>query len=55
MTLVLLAAGLLLSLICAVAGMFASTREYNNPLVEFLLPIFLGPENLRKSLPIVLV
>jgi len=53
-TLVLLAASLILSLICAVAGMFAPS-EFSNPLVDFLLPIFLTPENLRKSLPIVLV
>jgi len=53
-TLVLLAASLVLSLICAVAGMFAP-RPISNPLVDFLLPIFLTPENLRKSLPIVLV
>ena len=53
-TLVLLAASLILSLICAVAGMFAPS-EFSNPLVDFLLPIFLTPENLRRSLPIVLV
>jgi len=53
-TLVLLAASLVLSLICAVAGMFAPS-EFSNPLVDFLLPIFLTPENLRRSLPIVLV
>ena len=53
-TLVLLAASLVLSLICAVAGMFAPS-DISNPLVDFLLPIFLTPEKLRRSLPIVLV
>ena len=53
-TLVLLAASLILSLICAVAGMFAPDHM-RNPLVHFLLPIFLTPEKLLKSLPILLV
>ena len=53
-TLVLLAASLVLSLISAVAGMFAPS-EFNNPLVDFLLPKFLTPSKLLKSLPIVLV
>ena len=53
-TLVLLAASLVLSLICAVAGMLPPS-EFSNPLVDFLLPIFLTPEKLLKSLPIVLV
>jgi hypothetical protein len=53
-TLVLLAASLVLSLICAVAGMFAPD-EIRNPLVHFLLPIFLTPEKLLRSLPIVLL
>jgi hypothetical protein len=52
--LVLLAASLVLSLICAVAGMFAP-RNISNPLVDFLLPIFLTPAKLLKSLPIVLL
>lgn len=52
-TLVLLAASLVLSLICAEAGMFAPSG-IRNPLVDFLLPIFLT-EKLRRSLPIVLV
>jgi hypothetical protein len=49
--LVLLTASLVLSLICAVAGMFAP-RNISNPLVDFLLPIFLTPAKLLKSLPI---
>jgi hypothetical protein len=53
-TLVLLAASLVLSLICAVAGMLAPTK-YANPLVGHLLPIFLTPKRLLKSVPIVLV
>jgi hypothetical protein len=52
-TLVLLAASLVLSLICAVAGMLAPTK-YANPLVGHL-PIFLTPKRLLKSVPIVLV
>jgi hypothetical protein len=57
-TLVLLAASLLLSLICAVAGMFAPMEGMGgptNPLVNYLLPRFLTPERLLKSLPIVLL
>jgi hypothetical protein len=53
-TLVLLAASLVLSLVCAVAGMFAPS-DIRNPLVDCLLPIFLTPRKLLKSLPIVLV
>jgi hypothetical protein len=53
-TLVLLAASLVLSLICAVAGMFAPS-EISNPLVDFLLPMFLTPEKLLRSIPIVLL
>jgi hypothetical protein len=53
-TLVLLATSLILSLICAVAGMF-SPIKYADPLVDFLLPIFLSPEKLLRSLPIVLL
>jgi hypothetical protein len=53
-TLVLLAASLVLSLLCAVAGMFAPD-DIRNPLVHFLLPIFLTPEKLLRSLPIVLL
>jgi hypothetical protein len=53
-TLVLLAASLVLSLVCAVAGMFAPS-DIRNPLVDSLLPIFLTPRKLLKSLPIVLV
>ena len=54
LTLALLAASLVLSLICAVAGMFAPS-EFSNPLVDFLLPRFLIPGKLLKSLPIVLI
>jgi hypothetical protein len=53
-TLILLAASLILSLICAVAGMRAPA-EVSNPLVDFLLPRFLTTENLLRSLPIVLL
>jgi hypothetical protein len=53
-TLVLLAASLVLSLICAEAGMFAPSG-IRIPLIEFLLPIFLTPEKLLQSLLIVLV
>jgi hypothetical protein len=52
--LVLLAASLVLSLICAVPGIFAPS-SIPNPLVDFFLPAFLTPEKLVKSLPIVLV
>jgi hypothetical protein len=52
--LVLLAASLVLSLICAVAGMFAPS-DFSNPLIDFLLPRFLTPVKLLRSLPIVLV
>jgi hypothetical protein len=52
--LALLATSLILSLICAVASMFAFS-DIPNPLVDFLLPIFLNPESLRKALPIVIV
>jgi hypothetical protein len=51
---VLLAASLILSLMCAAAGMFAPTT-FSNPLVDFLLPRFLTPEKLLQSLPIVLI
>jgi len=53
-TLVLLAPSLVLSLICAVAGILPP-HNFRNPLVDFLLPIFLTPGNLLKSLPIVMV
>ncbi len=53
-TLVLLAVSLVLSLICAVAGMFAPSK-FRNPIVDFLLPKFLTPEKLLDSLPIVLI
>ena len=52
--LVLLAASLVLSLICAVAGMFAPSK-IRIPLVDFLLPRFLTPESLLKSLPIIVI
>jgi hypothetical protein len=52
-TLILLAASLVLSLICALAGMFAPTGS-GNTLVSFLLPRFLTPANLLRSLPIIL-
>lgn len=52
-TLILLAISLVLSLVCAVAGMFAPS-DFRDPLLDYLLPIFLSPENLVKSLPIVL-
>jgi hypothetical protein len=52
-TLILLAASLVLSLICAVAGIFAPDT-IPNPLADFFLPAFLTPEKLLKSLPIVL-
>jgi hypothetical protein len=53
-TTLLLASSLVLSLICAATSMFAST-EFSNPLVDFLLPKFLTPEKLLRSLPIVLI
>jgi len=52
--LVLLAWSLVMSMISAVAGMFAPS-EFRNLIVDFLLPTFLTPEKLLKSLPIVLV
>jgi hypothetical protein len=52
-TLVLLGASLVLSMICAVTDIFAPAR-FRNPLVDFFLPAFLTPEKLVKSLPIVL-
>jgi hypothetical protein len=51
-TLILLAASLVLSLICAVAGIFAPD-SIPNPVSDFFLPTFLTPEKLIKSLPIV--
>jgi hypothetical protein len=53
-TLALLAASLVLSLICAATNMFAP-GEFSNPLFEFLLPAFLTTKRLLKSLPIVLI
>ncbi len=53
-TLVLLAASLILSLVCAVSGMFAPSRILD-PLADFLFPRFLTPDLLLKSVPIVLV
>jgi hypothetical protein len=52
-TLVLLVASLVLSMICAVTDIFAPAR-FRNPLIDFFLPAFLTPEKLLKSLPIVL-
>ena len=52
--LVLLAWSLVMSMISAVAGMFVPS-DIRNPIVDFLLPTFLTPEKLLKSLPIVLV
>jgi hypothetical protein len=53
-TLVLLAASLVLSLICAVTNMFAHSK-FCNPLIDLLLPIFLTSGKLLQSLPIVLI
>jgi hypothetical protein len=53
-TTVLLATSLSLSLICAIAGMFAPD-DISTPLVDLLLPIFLTPESLVRSLPVVLL
>jgi hypothetical protein len=53
-TLVLLAASLVLSLVCAVGGMFPSS-SIHNPLLDVLLPKFFQPKNLLTSLPIVLI
>jgi hypothetical protein len=53
-TLVLLGASFVLSLICAVVGVFTSDPD-PNPIVNVFLPAFLTPENLLKSLPIAVV
>ena len=52
--LVLLTASLVLSLICAVAGMFAPSN-ISNPLIDFLLPRVLSQEGMLWALPVLLI
>jgi hypothetical protein len=51
---ILLSISFILSLICVAGGMFAP-QELRNPLVELLIPKFLTPKGLMRSLPIVVV
>jgi hypothetical protein len=52
--LILLAASLFLSLVCAVVGMFPDSR-IQNPLVELFFPKFFRSKNLLSVAPIVLI